>query len=78
MNFEVYRIVLSAPTGQSFSVQMDNDLKHASKATQELELQRIGMLCTRQSQSPDLNPSELHFTCWKAKLQQNTLGISKN
>ena len=44
MNSEVYRAILSAQIqsnaakliGQSFTVQMDNDPKHAVKTTQEL------------------------------------------
>lgn len=77
MNSKVHRAILSAyiqliasnPIGHRFTVQMDNDTKHASKTTQKLLRRRRGIICKRQS--PDLNPTERAFHLLKAKHSKN-------
>ncbi|KAJ7316372.1 hypothetical protein JRQ81_002534 [Phrynocephalus forsythii] len=52
--------------GRSFTVQMDNDPKHAAKATKAFLRERSGMLCNDQVNH--LNPIEHAFHLMKTKL----------
>lgn len=71
-NCELYRDILSAhihsnaakQIGWYFMVQMDNDLKHIAKATQEfLKAKKYEILLQWPSESLDLNPAEQIFSC---------------
>ncbi len=70
INSEVYRDILSAQIqsnaakliGRRFMVQMNDDPKHTAKATQEFLKVKQWNILQWLSQSPDLDPIELHFT----------------
>ncbi len=71
MNSEVFQAILSAHIqlnaseliGRRFTVQMDNDPKHAAKATKEFLKGKKWTVMQGQVNQPDLNPMSMHFTC---------------
>ncbi|KAG2457144.1 TCB1 transposase, partial [Polypterus senegalus] len=77
MNSEVFRDILSAQIqlnavkliGRRFMIQMDNDPKHTSKATQEFIKAKKWNIHEWPSQSPDRNSIEHAFHLLKTKLQ---------